>query len=73
MKHDSRKDVKQVSIFANAALLQFTQILLKIHAIFSHFVLCDVIKDTIQYYSPLLLLADHYEVCNALEFKMSSI
>lgn len=73
LKHDSKKDIKQVNIFENAALLQFTQILLKIHAIFSHFALCGVIKDTIQYHSFLLLSADHCEVCSALEFKMSSI
>lgn len=43
------------------------------HAIFSHFAVCDVINDKIQYHSFLLLLADHYEVYNALEIKMSSI
>lgn len=71
MKHGSRKDIKQVNTFANVALLQFTQNLPKIPAIFSDFALSDVIKDTIQYHSFLLLLADHYD--NALEFKMSSI
>lgn len=71
MNHDSRKDI---NIYLKMLLCyNLLKISLKIHAIFSHLALWNVIKDKIQYHSFLLLMADHYEVYSALEFKMSAI
>lgn len=71
MNHDSRKDIN--TYLKMLLCYNLLKISLKIHAIFSHFALWDDIKDKIQYHSFILLTADHYEVYNALEFKMSSI